>query len=114
VEIDEELAAYRAALVRWGEIGVQDPETANTAAAVANQHANALAATRNGQNALKALLADEDPYVRVFTAFDCLRWWPDEARVVLEEAAATRDPGALEARLGLWAYQRGELPWQKT
>jgi hypothetical protein len=114
VEIGETLAAYRSALARWGEIGVQDSDEANAAADVANWHADALAASTEGRRALKALLADEDPYVRVLTAFDCLQWWPSEARAVLEEAAGTRHPGALEARLGLWAYERGELPWQKT
>jgi hypothetical protein len=110
--IEETGAAYREALIRWSEIGVRDPAKANAFADDANKQGDALAASDEGRAALRRLLADENPYVRVCTAMDCLQWWPREARGVLDEVSQTKGPGALEARLALRAYGNGSLPWQ--
>jgi len=114
MKIEETVAAYREALIRWSEIGVRDPAKANAFADDANKHGDALTRSEKGRAALRRLLADEDPYVRVFAAMDCLQWLPIEARAVLDEASETKEPGALEARLALRAYENGSLPWQTT
>ena len=43
MKIEETVAAYREALIRWSEIGVRDPAKANAFADDANKHGDALA-----------------------------------------------------------------------
>jgi hypothetical protein len=100
-------ASYRAAAIEASNLA--DSRRQNRAARRAHAFALKLRATPDGRAAVLLLLNDEDPYVRLWSATDALKWAPEAAVEVLERLVEEHGRGAFEANVTLRLFREGNL-----
>lgn len=62
-----------------------------------------------GRAAIRLLVSDGDPHVRLCAASHCLAWWPEEARKELEKLSEQATLGGLAAEYTLKEFDKGSL-----
>lgn len=106
-DLEKLVQDYRTASLQTGLWN--DAENANQAHDRLHKLYKILRTTPEGQEAISRLMADSDPYVRLWAASHSLFWKPDDARKVLEQIAACGGLLGFDAEMVLKEFDAGRL-----